>query len=505
MVVRDKRVVVHGGWSFVKKFKTCSTSRLPYLKHFLLPIYSPSQIFTTTAMGLLPLLLLLLISSSAVVGDLPPFSCDPSFEPTRSLPFCQTSLPIDARSRDLVSRLTLDEKISQLGNAAPSIPRLGIPAYEWWSESLHGVSSVGRGVYLNMTIMGATSFPQVILAAASFDEDIWYRIGRAIGTEARAVYNAGQAAGMTFWAPNINVFRDPRWGRGQETPGEDPTVAGRYAVAYVRGIQGYSEDGGRRPRGGRLQASACCKHFTAYDLDNWKGINRFVFDAQVTAQDMADTYQPPFQKCVQDGEASSIMCAYNRINGIPSCANYGLLSGTARGKWGFHGYVTSDCDAVSIMYEDQGYAKTPEDAVAASLKAGMDIDCGPYVQKHGKSAIEKEMLPEAEIDRALRNLFSVRMRLGHFDGDPRNLPYGNFGADQVCSEAHLDLAQEAASRGIVLLKNDGNRLPLQKTSTSSLAVIGPSANSSWILIGNYAGPPCKNITILQALQRYAVI
>ncbi|KAL0324994.1 UNVERIFIED_CONTAM: putative beta-D-xylosidase 7 [Sesamum radiatum] len=207
----------------------------------------------------------------------PPFSCDSSHPQTLSFPFCRTALPIHQRARDLVSRLTLDEKISQLVNSAPAIPRLGVPAYEWWSEALHGVSGYGRGITFGGRIAGATSFPQVILSASTFDSHLWYRIGQAIGKEARGVYNEGQAKGMTFWAPNINIYRDPRWGRGQETPGEDPLVAGRYAVAYVRGIQGDRYDGGQTAH---LQASACCKHFTAYDLDNWKGFNRLGFDAQ---------------------------------------------------------------------------------------------------------------------------------------------------------------------------------------------------------------------------------
>lgn len=216
----------------------------------------------------------------------PPFSCDSSNPSTKSYHFCKTTLPIPDRVRDLVSRLTLDEKISQLVNSAPAIPRLGIPAYEWWSEALHGVADAGPGIRFNGTIRSATSFPQVILTAASFDVHLWYRIGRAIGVEARAVYNAGQTKGMTFWAPNINIFRDPRWGRGQETPGEDPLVTGSYAVSYVRGVQGDCLRGLKRC--GELQASACCKHFTAYDLDDWKGIDRFKFDARVTMQDLAD-------------------------------------------------------------------------------------------------------------------------------------------------------------------------------------------------------------------------
>ncbi|KAI3442744.1 Fn3_like domain-containing protein [Psidium guajava] len=390
-----------------------------------------------------------LLSPLAASAQAPPFACNPSSPSTKSFAFCKASLPISKRAQDLVSRLTLDEKISQLVSSAPAIPRLGVPAYEWWSESLHGVSNVGRGIRFNGTIQSATSFPQVILTAASFDADLWYRIGQVIGTEARAVYNSGQATGMTFWAPNINIFRDPRWGRGQETPGEDPLVTGKYAVSYVRGVQGDDFRGGGKPRG-KLQASACCKHFTAYDLDNWKGVNRFVFDAR---------------------------------------PRYGR-------------YITSDCDAVSIMHDNQGYAKTPEDAVADVLKAGMDVNCGTYLQKHTKSAVQQKKVPVSEIDRALRNLFSVRMRLGLFNGDPKKQPFGNIGPDEVCSQKHQDLALDAARSGIVLLKNKQKRLPLRRSKSMSLAVIGPNANNAWKLLGNYAGPPCKSVTLLQALQSY---
>ncbi|KAM7253239.1 hypothetical protein ACFE04_025857 [Oxalis oulophora] len=433
----------------------------------------------------------------------PPFSCDSSNQATKSYPFCKTTLPINLRAKDLVSRLTLDEKISQLVNTAVAIPRLGIPSYEWWSEALHGVAfieHVGQGVHFNGTIKSATSFPQVILTAATFDAQLWFRIGQAIGTEARAIYNAGQATGMTFWAPNINVFRDPRWGRGQETPGEDPLLTGKYAISYVRGIQGDSFEG--RKLGEHLQVSACCKHFTAYDLDQWKGVNRFVYNAKVTAQDMADTFQPPFQSCIKEGRASGIMCAYNRVNGVPNCANHNLLTETARGKWGFNGYITSDCDAVSIIYENQKIVKSPEDAVAAVLKAGMDVNCGSYLKNHTKSAVQQKKLPESEVDRALQNLFSVRMRLGLFNGNPTKQPFGTIGANQVCSEEHHNLALEAAQNGIVLLKNNAKLLPLSKSKSSSLAVIGPNADSSKVLLGNYAGPPCKSITALQALRTY---
>ncbi|OMO94253.1 hypothetical protein COLO4_16443 [Corchorus olitorius] len=334
----------------------------------------------------------------------PPVTCDPSNPSSKLYPFCNTTLPISLRVHDIISRLTLDEKISQLVNTAPPIPRLGIPAYQWWSEALHGVAFVSNstyGIQFNGKIRAATSFPQVILTAASFDPDIWYRIGQVIGREARALFNAGQARGLTFWAPNINIYRDPRWGRGQETPGEDPLVSAKYAMLFVRGIQGDSFEGGKLGEE-HLQASACCKHFTAYDLDNWKGISRFVFDAN----------------------------------------------------------------------------------------------------DHTKSAVKKKKLPESQIDRALQNLFSVRMRLGLFNGNPAKQPFGNIGYNEVCSTKHQRLALDAARGGIVLLKNSHRLLPLSKAKTRSLAVIGPNANIPHTLLGNYEGPPCKTVTPLQALQKY---
>ncbi|XP_061345919.1 probable beta-D-xylosidase 7 [Gastrolobium bilobum] len=449
-------------------------------------------------------LLFLTLTQNIVHSQLtqPPFACDFSNPSSKSYPFCNPKLPITQRTRDLVSRLTLDEKLAQLVNSAPPIPRLGIPAYEWWSEALHGIGNVGRGIHFNGAISSATSFPQVILTAATFDSHLWYQIGQAIGIEARAIYNAGQANGMTFWAPNINIFRDPRWGRGQETAGEDPLVTSKYAVSYVRGLQGDSFQGGKLR--GHLQASACCKHFTAYDLDNWKGVNRFVFDARVTLQDLADTYQPPFRSCVQQGRASGIMCAYNRVNGVPNCADYNLLTKIARKQWDFHGYITSDCGAVAIIHDEQRYAKSAEDAVADVLRAGMDLECGNYLTGHAKSAVLQKKLPISQIDRALHNLFSIRIRLGLFDGNPTKLSFGLIGPNHVCSKEHQYVALEAARNGIVLLKNTNALLPLPKTSPSiSLAVIGPNANASPLtLLGNYAGPPCKYVTILQGFQHY---
>ncbi|CAA6665063.1 unnamed protein product [Spirodela intermedia] len=429
-----------------------------------------------------------------------PYACDASDPATRSYGFCRRTLPIEKRVEDLVSRLTLPEKISQLGNAAAGVTRLGIPAFQWWSESLHGVSNAGRGIRFEGALTAATSFPQVILTAATFNPLLWYRIGQAVGTEARAFYNAGQAEGLALWSPNINIFRDPRWGRGQETPGEDPLTAGKYAVAYVRGLQGDSFHGGSLR--GELKASACCKHLTAYDLDHWKGFSRLSFDAKVSAQDLADTYQPPFRSCVMEGQASGIMCSYNLVNGVPTCADYDLLTRTARGSWGFNGYITSDCDAVAAIYENHSYAGSPPEAVADALRAGMDVNCGAYMQKYTEEALRLGKIVEGDINRALRNLFSVRMRLGLFNGNPKSLAFGNLGPSQVCTQEHQDLALEAARDGTVLLKNAGYLLPLSKSKVASIAIMGPNSNNAWRMLGDYAGPPCTSITPLLALKSY---
>lgn len=327
------------------------------------------------------------------------------------------------------------------------------------------------------------------------------------------MYNVGQA-GLTFWAPNINIFRDPRWGRGQETPGEDPMVASAYAVEFVRGFQGGNWKGGDEIRGAvgkkrvlrgdsdgdGLMLSACCKHLTAYDLEKWGNFSRYSFDAVVSNQDLEDTYQPPFRSCVQQGKASCLMCSYNRVNGVPACARQDLFQ-KAKTEWGFKGYITSDCDAVATVYEYQHYANSPEDAVADVLKAGTDINCGSYMLRHTQSAIDQGKVKEEDIDRALFNLFSVQMRLGLFDGDPANGLYGNLGPKDVCTKEHRTLALEAARQGIVLLKNDKKFLPLDKSRISSLAIIGPQADQPF-LGGGYTGIPCKPESLVEGLKTY---
>lgn len=432
--------------------------------------------------------------------------------PFAHLPFCNSTQSIEFRVADLLERLSLEEKIHQLGSNASSIPRLGIPEYYWWSEALHGLADNGPGVRFGNAVTTITTFPQVILSAASFNRTLWNLIAQAVSTEARAMYNVGQAS-LTYWSPNINIFRDPRWGRGQETPGEDPFLSSEYAIAYVSGLQGqeYDEDAShfafsqnRKNAQNPVKVAACCKHFTAYDLEAWGGYTRYTFDALVTQQDLVDTYNPPFQSCVQDAQAMCVMCAYNRVNGIPACADSQLLTQVLRQKWGLQGYVTSDCDAVAVVYEDAGYASSPEDAVADCLNAGLDLNCGSYVTRHAATAIEKGTLNLSTIDQALSNLFTVRMRLGLFGGDPKVQPFGFLGPDAVCTDSHRQLALEAARQGLVLLKNKERTLPLLTGHVKKLAVIGPNANASNdALLGNYAGPPCATVSPIEGLQRYA--
>ncbi|KAG5377061.1 hypothetical protein IGI04_041657 [Brassica rapa subsp. trilocularis] len=372
----------------------------------------------------------------------PKFPCQPPHH--SSFPFCNISLSTTKRALSLVSLLTLPEKIGQLSNTAASVPRLGIPPYEWWSESLHGLADNGPGVSFNGSIASATSFPQVIVSAAAFNRTLWRGIGSAVAVEGRAMYNGGQA-GLTYWAPNINVFRDPRWGRGQETPGEDPKV--------------------------------------------------------VTEQDMEDTYQPPFQSCIEDGKASCLMCSYNAVNGVPACARQDLLQ-KARVDWGFKGYITSDCDAVATIFDYQGYTNSAEEAVADAIKAGVDINCGTYMVRHTQAAIDKGKVSEEQIDRALLNLFAVQLRLGLFDGNPKQGRYAKLGANDICTSSHRELALEAARQGIVLLKNDHKLLPLKKRHVSSLAIIGPMANNISSMGGTYTGKPCQRKTLFMELLEY---
>ncbi|XP_034702764.1 beta-xylosidase/alpha-L-arabinofuranosidase 2-like [Vitis riparia] len=307
------------------------------------------------------------------------------------------------------------------------------------------------------------------------------------------MYNVG-LAGLTFWSPNVNIFRDPRWGRGQETPGEDPLLSSKYASGYVRGLQ-QSDDGSPD----RLKVAACCKHYTAYDLDNWKGVDRFHFNAVVTKQDMDDTFQPPFKSCVIDGNVASVMCSYNQVNGKPACADPDLLSGIVRGEWKLNGYIVSDCDSVDVFYNSQHYTKTPEEAAAKAILAGLDLNCGSFLGQHTEAAVKGGLVDESPVDKAVSNNFATLMRLGFFDGNPSKAIYGKLGPKDVCTSEHQELAREAARQGIVLLKNSKGSLPLSPTAIKTLAVIGPNANVTKTMIGNYEGTPCKYTTPLQGL------
>ncbi|KAI6692946.1 hypothetical protein NL676_020656 [Syzygium grande] len=434
----------------------------------------------------LSLLLLLLLLFAPTSWARAPFACDPRNGLTRGLGFCRAGLPIHVRVRDLLGRLTLQEKIRLLVNNAAAVPRLGIQGYEWWSEALHGVSNAGPGTKFGGAFPAATSFPQVITTAASFNATLWEEIGRVVSDEARAMYNGG-TAGLTY--------RARTWGRGQETPGEDPVMAGKYAASYVRGLQGNV--------GNRLKVAACCKHYTAYDLDNWNGVDRYHFNAQVSKQDLEDTYNVPFKACVVDGKVASVMCSYNQVNGVPTCADPNLLKNTIRGQWRLNGYIVSDCDSVGVLYESQHYTATPEDAAADTIKAGLDLDCGPFLAVHTEEAIRGGKLAEADVDLALANTITVQMRLGMFDGEPSAQPYGNLGPRDVCTPAHQQLALEAARQGVVLLKNQGQALPLSARRHRTVAVIGPNSDVTATMIGNYAGVACGYTTPLQGIGRYS--
>lgn len=442
----------------------------------------------------IPILIFLHLSTRVLAQSTPVFACDVKSNPgLANYMFCDPKAAAADRVADLVKRLTLEEKIGFLVNAAGSVSRLGIPKYEWWSEALHGVSNVGPGTKFTSLVPGATSFPQVILTAASFNVSLFEAIGKVVSTEARAMYNVG-LAGLTYWSPNLNIVRDPRWGRIQETPGEDPVLTSKYGSAYVRGLQ-QRDDGDKD----RLKVAACCKHYTAYDLDNWKGFDRYHFNAVVTQQDLDDTFQPPFKSCVIDGNVASVMCSYNQVNGIPTCADPKLLSGVIRGEWKLNGYIVSDCDSVDVFYNTQHYTKTPEETAAKAILAGLDLNCGNSLGKYTGGAVKAGLLNESAVDNAITNNFATLMRLGFFDGDPSNQLYGKLGPSDVCTTAHQELAREAARQGIVLLKNSEGSLPLSPTGIKSLAVIGPNAKATTTMIGNYAGVPCKYTSPLQGL------
>ncbi|CEM00660.1 unnamed protein product [Vitrella brassicaformis CCMP3155] len=393
--------------------------------------------------------------------------------------FCDSSLDETTRVRDLIRRLTNPEKLFQLTNHGAGIRRLGIPAFEYWTEALHGVAH-SQGVKFGGDYPFATSFPQVTTSAASFDRHMWRRIGSAVSTEVRAFHNAGRA-GLTVWTPNINVVRDPRWGRSQETPGEDPYVASVYAVEYVRGLQKGDD---RR----YAKVAATCKHYTAYDMDSWNGTDRHHYDAIVHPIDLAETFLPPFQACVEVADAQSIMCAYNAINGTPACASHLFQTDVLRDAWGFDGFVVSDCGAINDVYGNHHYVKSRAEATAVSIKAGCDMSCGNTYELGADFALLRGFMRRKDLNQALERIFRVRMRLGLLQPDDTQ-PYKDIGRSQIDTQEHRNLALEAASKGIVLLKNRVSTLPLSLKPEQQIAVIGPAGVASTTLLGNYQGTP----------------
>jgi beta-glucosidase len=404
--------------------------------------------------------------------------------------YLDPSQPLDVRVDDLIKQMTLEEKASQLVNQARAIPRLKVPAYDWWSEALHGVANAGT----------ATVFPEPIGLAATFDDPLIHEMAIVIGTEARAKHNLAVKAGrrdimegLDFWSPNINIFRDPRWGRGQETYGEDPFLTGRMGVAFVTGLQG--DD----PKYFRVISTP--KHFAVHSGPE---PSRHTIDVQVSKHDMEDMYLPAFRAAVTEGKAESIMCAYNRVNGEPACANTFLLQDELRGAWKFKGYVVSDCDAVVDIYQGHRFVRSQAEAAAVSLKGGMDNECAdfftlakdshdyqPYVD-----AVKQGLLSEAELDVSLKRLFAARMRLGMFD-PAEKVPYAQTPESEIDSAAHRELALKMARESMVLLKNDGV-LPLA-ADVKRVLVVGPLADSVEVLHGNYSGTASHAVTALEGI------
>ena len=400
-------------------------------------------------------------------------------------PYLDPNLPIERRVDDLVSRMTLEEKVSQMMNAAPAIPRLGVPEYDWWNEALHGVAFNGV----------ATVFPQAIGLGATFDPRLVGRVAEVISTEARAKYHEAQRRGdrsrfrgLTFWSPNINIFRDPRWGRGQETYGEDPYLTGRLGVEFVKGLQG--DD----PK--YLKVVSTPKH---YAVHSGPEPERHRFDAKTFERDLRETYTPAFRATVMEGRAASVMCAYNRINGEPACANTHLLGDLLRSEWGFTGYVVSDCGAIEDIFRRHNFTKTPEEASAVAVKRGTDLECGDTYRAL-VSAVKQGQISEGEIDTAVKRLFEARFRLGMFD-PPEMVKYAQTPFSENDSPAHRQLALEAARESVVLLRNEKNTLPLRK-DLKSIAVIGPNADDVQVLLGNYNGQPSRATTPLEGIRRH---
>ncbi len=390
------------------------------------------------------------------------------------------------RAQELVAQMTLEEKIMQTIYQSPAIERLGIKAYNWWNEALHGVARAGT----------ATVFPQAVGMAAAFDEDLMEQVGDAVSTEARAKFAMQQEGddkdiykGLTFWAPNVNIFRDPRWGRGHETFGEDPYLTSRLGVRYIMGLQGHDEN--------YLKSAACAKHFAVHSGPEDV---RHSFDARVSEQDLRETYLPAFQACVQEAGVETVMGAYNRTNGEPCCGSGRLLKEILRQEWGFEGHVTSDCWAVKDFHEYHGVTATPVESVSLAMNNGCDLNCGTLFL-YLKQAVEEGLVDEKRIDEAVVNLFTSRMKLGVFDEKGAN-PYDNIPYTVVDSPEMRRMNEQVAERCVVLLKNENQTLPLQKDKIRTIGVIGPNADNRRALVGNYEGTASRYVTVLEGIQDY---
>ena len=386
------------------------------------------------------------------------------------------------RARALVAKMTVEEKASQLKFDAEAIPRLGIPAYNWWNEALHGVARAGT----------ATVFPQAIGLAAAFDAEMMKEIGSVIATEGRAKYNENQKygdrdiyKGLTFWAPNVNIFRDPRWGRGHETYGEDPYLTSRLAVPFIQGLQSDGE---------YMKTAACAKHFAVHSGPEAK---RHFFNAEASKKDMEETYLPAFEACVKEGKVEAVMGAYNRTNGEPCCASEELMNHYLRGKWKFQGHYVSDCWAIRDFHENHKVTDRPEESVKKALEAGCDLNCGCTYEKI-LNAYREGIIDEKYITESCVRLFTTRFLLGMFN----ETEYDKISYLEVESKEHLKLAEQAATESMVLLKNDGI-LPLKKEEIHTIGIIGPNANSRNSLIGNYHGTSSEYITVLEGIREEA--
>ena len=390
------------------------------------------------------------------------------------------------RAKELVAKMTLEEKVSQMLHDAPAIERLGVPAYNWWNEALHGVARAGV----------ATMFPQAIGLAASFDEDMMELVADAISTEARAKYNMQQEfgdkdiyKGLTMWSPNVNIFRDPRWGRGHETYGEDPYLTSRLGVRFINGLQGHDEK--------YMKTAACAKHFAVHSGPEEL---RHEFDAVASKQDLFETYLPAFQAAVEEADVESVMGAYNRTNGEPCCGSKTLLTDILRNTWKFDGHVVSDCWAIKDFHQGHNVTSDAVESVSLAVENGCDINCG-NIFVYLTQAVKEGKISEEKITEACERLFATRMKLGLFD-DPEDVPFNQIPYEIVDSKEMQEMNLDIAKRCLVLLKNEDNLLPLKKENIKTIGVVGPNANNRRALEGNYEGTASRYVTVLEGFQDY---